>query len=62
MIEELLIRTAHEITFVLELRANQLYFKFMIFDCITLSDPSILVCYAMSIGTQFPTFQRILIF
>jgi hypothetical protein len=61
-IEELLIRTLHEIPFVLELRGNQLSFKFMIFDYITLSDPSILVCYAVSIGKQVSLFQRILIF
>lgn len=62
MIKNLLTGTAHEITFVLEMRNNQLNFKFMIFDYITLSDQSILVCYAVSIGKQFPTFLRILIF
>jgi len=62
MIEGLLVRTGREIPFVLELRGNQLSFKFMIFDYITLSEPSILVYCAVSIGKQVSTFQRILIF
>jgi len=61
-IEGLLIRIAHEIPFVLELRGDELSFKFMIFDYITLSEPSILVCYTVLIDKQVSTFQRILIF
>ena len=61
-VDELLIRTAHEIPLVLESRGSQLNFKFVIFYYITLSDTSILVCYAVSIGKQFTTFKRILIF
>jgi hypothetical protein len=57
-VEDLLIRSAHQIPFVLELKGNQLNFKFMIFDYITLSETSMLVFYAVSIGKQISDVSR----